>query len=250
MKGLINIRNDDNKCFLWFHVRHLNCEGKNLCRIIKTDRETAKGLNYSGADFPVPKKDYCKISVMNGININVFCYEEKIVYPVYVSDQCLDLLLISNHYVYKDFNRLMFNKKKCKNKKWFYESCLQCFSSEKLLLEHSKDCLMINGDQKVKLEKGFIEFRNYSKKIPAPSKIYADFECLLKSCDSGINNDCFSYTSKYQDHVPCSFGHRLVFVNDKFSKDVVLYRGKNAVCNLLSVFSKSILIVKCDEKSF
>ena len=23
-KGLINIKNDDNKCFLWCHVRHLN----------------------------------------------------------------------------------------------------------------------------------------------------------------------------------------------------------------------------------
>ena len=24
MKGLINIKNNDNKCFLWCHVRHLN----------------------------------------------------------------------------------------------------------------------------------------------------------------------------------------------------------------------------------
>ena len=62
--------------------------------------------------------------------------------------------------------------------------------------------------------------------IPFPIKIYADFECLLKSCDSGINNDCFSYTSKYQDHIPCSFGYKLVIVNDKYSKDLVLYRGK------------------------
>ena len=23
MKGLINIKNNDNKCFLWFHIRHL-----------------------------------------------------------------------------------------------------------------------------------------------------------------------------------------------------------------------------------
>ena len=40
--------------------------------------------------------------------------------------------LIPNHYVYiKDFNRFMFNKNRCKNKKWFCKSCLQCFSSEK-----------------------------------------------------------------------------------------------------------------------
>ena len=24
MKGLINIKNNDNKCFLWCHIRHLN----------------------------------------------------------------------------------------------------------------------------------------------------------------------------------------------------------------------------------
>ena len=105
----------------------------------------------------------------------------------------LDLLLISNHYVcIKDLNSLIFNKIKCKNKKWFCKSCLQCFSSEKVLIEHNKDCLLINGGQNVKLEKGFIEFENFSKMIPTPFKIYADFECLLKGCDSGINNDCFS----------------------------------------------------------
>ena len=41
--------------------------------------------------------------------------------------------------------------------------------------------------------------------------------------------DCFSYTAKYQDHIPCSFAYTLVCVNDKYSKDVVLYRVKNAV---------------------
>ena len=35
MKGLINIQNDDNKCFLRCHVRHLNCEGKDLWRKTK-----------------------------------------------------------------------------------------------------------------------------------------------------------------------------------------------------------------------
>ena len=210
MKGPINIMNSDNKCFLWFHVRHLNCKGKNLWRITKKDREIGKSLNYSSVEFPVSKKDYDKISVMNKININVFCYEDKVIYPVHLSDQSFDdtlnLLLTSNHYVYiKNFNRLMFNKNRCKNKKWFCKTCLQCFSSEKILIEHGKDCLLVNGGQRVKLEKGSIEFKNFNRQIPAPFKIYAYFECLFKKCDSGINNDCFSYTSKYQDHVPCSF---------------------------------------------
>ena len=39
MKGLINIKDDDNKCFLWCHVRHLNCKGKDLWRISKKDKK-------------------------------------------------------------------------------------------------------------------------------------------------------------------------------------------------------------------
>ena len=155
-------------------------------------------------------------------------------------DDTLDFLLVCNLYVYiKDFNRLIFNKNKCKNKKRFCKSCLQCFSSEIVLNSHKEDCLLIKGGQSVKLEKGFVEFKNYNKQIPAPSKIYADFECLLKNVDCGINNDCFSYTGKYQDHLPCSFAYKLVCVNDKFSKDIVLYRGKNAVYKFIqSIFKE------------
>ena len=66
----------------------------------------------------------------------------------------------------KVFNRLMFNKTKNKNKKYFCKSCLQCFSSKNVLNEHKKDCLLINKGENAKLEKGFIEFKNYSKQIP------------------------------------------------------------------------------------
>ena len=55
--------------------------------------------------------------------------------------------------------------------------------------------------------------------------------------DVGINNDCFSYTSKYQDHIPCSFAYKFVFIDNKYSKDVALYRGENAVYK----FTMSIL---------
>ena len=38
-KGIINLKNIDNKCFLWCHVRHLNPLKKNPQRITKSDRE-------------------------------------------------------------------------------------------------------------------------------------------------------------------------------------------------------------------
>ena len=126
MKGLINIKNNDNKCFLWCHIRHLNLSDKNPQRITKEDKKLVSRLNYEGVNFPVPKKDYCRIEMRNRVCINIFSYENKVVYPVYLSDQqfnnSMDLLLISNkfgsHYVYiKDFDRFMLNKTKYKGKK-------------------------------------------------------------------------------------------------------------------------------------
>ena len=130
-----------------------------------------------------------------------------------------------SHYVYiKDLDRFMFHKTKNKNKKWFCRSCLQCFSSESVLIKHKENCLSINGKQSVKLEKGIIEFENYFKQIPVPFKIYADFECNLKSVESYEG----SYSKKYQDHVPCSFAYKSVCVDDKFTKPIDVFKSENA----------------------
>ena len=124
MKGLINIKNNDNKCFVRCHVRHLNLCGNNLCRITKKDKEIFKDINYSGVDLPVSKKHYGKIEDLNKISVNVFCYENKTFYPVYLSNKkfndCINLLLVNGHYVYiKDFKRLMFHETKNKGKNTF-----------------------------------------------------------------------------------------------------------------------------------
>ena len=54
-KGLINIQNNDNKYFLWCHVRHLNLIDKNPQRITKKDKELVSKLNYERNNFPVSK---------------------------------------------------------------------------------------------------------------------------------------------------------------------------------------------------
>ena len=113
----------------------------------------------------------------------------------------MELLLLINgdksHYVYiKDFDRFMFHKTKNKNKKCFCRSCLQCFSSESVLIKHKENCLSTNGKQSVKLEKGIVEFENYFKQIPVSYNIYADFECNLRGVE------CYkgSYTKKSRSH--------------------------------------------------
>ena len=52
-KGLINIKNNDQKCFLWFHVRHINPVEDHPGRIKKTDRRIASNLNHDRIEFPV-----------------------------------------------------------------------------------------------------------------------------------------------------------------------------------------------------
>ena len=60
------------------------------------------------------------------------------------------------------------------------KDCLQCFSSERVLVEHKETCLKINGKQTVKIISGSIKTKNYLKQLAVPFKIYADFESLLK----------------------------------------------------------------------
>ena len=60
-----------------------------------------------------------------------------------------------------------------------------------------------------------------------------------KHSDIGINNDCFNDTTKHQNHIPCRFAYKLVCIDDKYSKNIVLYRGKNAVYKFIeSIFNE------------
>ena len=83
-------------------------------------------FDYEVIEFPLSKKYFSKIEKKNNICINEFCYENKLTYPIYVSDhKCenyMNLLMISDgnmsHYVtMKDFNRFICNKTNCKKKK-------------------------------------------------------------------------------------------------------------------------------------
>ena len=69
-------------------------------RITKAGKKMINELDYEDIKFPVCEKDFSKFKKKNNISINVFCYENKLNYTVYVSDQefknCLDLLMISH----------------------------------------------------------------------------------------------------------------------------------------------------------
>ena len=102
------------------------------------------------------------------------------------------------------------------------------------MTKHKEVCLSINGAKFVRLEKGRIEFKNYFKQIPVPFKVYVDFECNLESVESYEG----SYSKKYQDHIPCSFAYKLVCVDDKFTKLIVIFRGENAAYEFIKAILK------------
>ena len=78
---------------------------------------------------------------------------------------------------------------------------------------------------------------------------YVDFECNVKRVRRSERSDNTSYTETYQNHIPCSFSKKAVCVDDKFSKPVVLYSGKNEVYRSITTILKEYdYITGGDEK--
>ena len=130
-KRLINVKNKDQKNFLWCHVRHINPSKENPQRIKTTDKKTPAKLDYDEIEFPVQEKDFSKIQLRSNICINLFGYHNRLAFLIFVSDQkfedSMDLLLSTyddkSHYVYiKVLTDLCYTKQKIKTKKTFAEA--------------------------------------------------------------------------------------------------------------------------------
>ena len=246
-KGLINIKNTDNECCRWCHIRHLNPLKHHNERITLKDKELVKTLDYSRVTFPVSIKDMDKIEKQNKININVLGYSDGNPYPIRYSkekyEDTLNVLLIvkegednqpdQKHFVYvKDVNQFNFNFSKMKTKKYFCMHCLQCFYTEYHLENHEEDCLIINGTQKIEMpeEGSKVYFHNHQKQLPGPFAIYADLEAITKKIDTCSPPGGKSYTQAYQKHEPSSFGYKVVCHYDhKYTKPAVIYRCENVI---------------------
>ena len=117
-----------------------------------------KKLDLSGIEFPLTIKQIPIIEKRNNININVFGYAEKLVYPIYISKaehpDHMELLYIEGqyedeerqHYAYiKDFNRFMFNFTKQQRKKNSVWIVFNAFIQKESLVQHRTNCIVING---------------------------------------------------------------------------------------------------------
>ena len=98
-KTLINMKNDDKKCFKWARTKGLNPVDKNPDRVTKLLEEQAEALNWDGLSFPVELKDIRIFEKNNSnISINVFGFD-GFVYALEISkeqrERVVHLLLIS-----------------------------------------------------------------------------------------------------------------------------------------------------------
>ena len=89
-KAIINMKNKDNKCFMWCVLRKLNPKDDNAERVDKELRKKENTLNMEGIEYPVSlKKDISKFEKQNPeISITVLGFNEKDkVHPLRVSEQ-------------------------------------------------------------------------------------------------------------------------------------------------------------------
>ena len=99
-KAIINMRNEDDKCFLWAVLRALNPRERDNERIDKDLKKKEDSLNMTGIVYPVQLNALDKFERQNPtISINVFGYEESVC-PLRVSKcegrEVVNLLLISD----------------------------------------------------------------------------------------------------------------------------------------------------------
>ena len=78
MKGLINLKNKDHKCFMWCHVRLINPQNRNAKRINKQDKKIVANLNYSDIAFRLDINDYEKVEDRFQMQVHAFGYENKV----------------------------------------------------------------------------------------------------------------------------------------------------------------------------
>ena len=220
-KAIINIKNKDDKCFLWCILRYLYPRDRDEERIGDL-KKYEFSLNTKGITFPISKNDINKFENLNQdlSGINIFYLDEKeCIVPgreIMKGKDCkntIDLFLIEkdgkSHYtLIKNFHRLVRSQKTGSNngKLFICKRCFWHFSKEELLDKHIEYCLnnktaVVDMPPKNK----FIHFKNYYKQLPIPFVVYADFECFTKPMNSCSPNPKDSYNYNYQKHEPSGF---------------------------------------------
>ena len=228
-KAIINMKNQDDKCFMWSVLRALNPE-----RIDNDLKSKVDTLNMKGIQYPVSLRGIDRFEHLNPeISITVLGYnEEEKVYPLKVSkytgcEHDIVLLLIkdkeNSHYcLVKNISALLSSQiNNHKGTRYFCLNCFNGFKSPDSLDKHKEYCY---NNECVKISmpppNTFLRFKNFRYSEKAPFAIYADFESLIKPLDNCDPDPNRSYTKKYQKHEPISFCYYIKCFNDTLCKEI------------------------------
>ena len=280
-KAIINMKNQDEKCFMWSVLRALNPKDTIPDRIDKDLKSKQDTLNMQGIRYPVNSRDIDRFESQNpNISITVLGYnKDERVYPLKVSkytgcEHDIVLLLIkdgknSHYFLVKNTSALLASQ--INNHKGTCHICLNCFNgfnAPDTLNKHKEYCYNYECVKILMPPAGtFLRFKNFLHSEKAPFSIYADFECLIKSMDGCNPDPNKSYTKKYQKHEPSSFSYYIKCFNDdvykpilrKYTKtkpedadavDVFIKWLEEDVKNIANIELKEMIFTEEDEKQF
>ena len=233
-KAIINMKNQDDKCFMWCVLRALNPKDNHPERIDNDLKSKVDTLNMEGIQYPVSFRGIDRFEHLNPeISITVLGYnEEEKVYPLKVSkytgcEHDIVLLLIKDgeksHYcLVKNISALLSSQiNNNDHKRYFCLNCFNSFKSPDSLDKHKEYCY---NNECVKIvmppPNTFLRFKNFRYSEKAPFAFYADFESFVKPMDSCDPDPNKSYTKKYQKHEPISFCYYIKCFNDTLCKEI------------------------------
>ena len=244
-KAIINMKNEDDKCFMWCVLRALYPKDKNSERIDKDLKSKQDIINMKGICYPVSLNGIKRFEDLNpNISISVLGYnkEEGGVLPLQISKHTgceYDIVLLllkeavtgengeikeKTHYtLVKNKSALITSQKN--NHKGKRHVCLNCFNSFNILesLNKHKEYCYKNKCVKTNMppQNTYLRFNKFLHSEKAPFAVYADFESLIKPLDNCDPDPNKSYTKKYQKHEPISFSYYILCSIDGVYKPVL-----------------------------
>ena len=233
-QAIINMKNEDNKCFMWCVLLALNPKVDHPERIDKDLRSKQDTLNMEGINYPVDFRGVDRFESQNlDISVSILGYnKDERVYPLKISKytKCkreygrkydIVLLLIkdgeNSHYcLVKNLSALLTCQiNKHKSKLYFCLNCLNSYDKPEKLENHKEYCSENESVQVNMPPKGtYLYFKKFVHSEKAPFTIYADFESLIKPLQSCNPDPNKSYTNKYQKHEPISFTYYIKSFNE------------------------------------
>lgn len=241
-KAIRNIKNRDNRCFMWTILAALHPAERDAERVSKY-RQYENELNFNRINFPIKISDIPKIEKTNNLAVNVYSHQGKSIIPIYNSKQLdipeeriIDMFLIreenngeiNSHYCWiNNFNRFFNNEISRDNHKYICRRCLAHFHVKIKYERHIEECSKNKPVKFIEPKEDYVYFKNTQRAQKVPYAIYADFESLIEKYISTSNNPNKSWTEKCGKHTASAFCAIVIDFNGKII-DIEVYRGYNA----------------------